>query len=71
LESLATLEEKIRVVLSVLGLLPSSYHEVSASVSTAELGQLQCGWKSTCELPKPNRAHCESRPFVSELEIEV
>lgn len=37
LESLAALEEKIRVVLSVLGLLPSSYHEVSVSVNTAKL----------------------------------
>ena len=41
MESLAALEEKIRVVLSVLGLLPSSYHEVSASLNTAELVSLQ------------------------------
>jgi len=40
LESLAALEEKIRVVLSVLGLLPSSYHEASASLNTAELVSL-------------------------------
>lgn len=30
LESLSAMEEKIRMVLSVLGLLPSSYYEVSA-----------------------------------------
>jgi hypothetical protein len=29
-ESLSSLEEKVRAVLYVLGLMPSSYHEVSA-----------------------------------------
>lgn len=33
LESLAALEEKVRMVLSVLGLMPSSYREVSAVLS--------------------------------------